>query len=393
MVKLMCAVLSNRKIVPNSKYITLLILVIVNNFTISAQHNIELSFKDKAFERFSLVIHKGNDVDTLYTGHLDISGYSYISVMDTVLPGIGSLVFDNKRQLDFILNKENFRVENSARNINILNIKYINSNENTYFQDYLSGIKTTIDSSLYASKLIHIIDFISRDASIISDISLDWPSVYTSGLWNTVIDKWINNNLSSGDQDCFIKEIIEIVNEIQVADIKSDFINYVLRICEHNQWQYIEYKLVEYFYLHSELLPLKGDILDKMRKIGVLIGDHVPDFIFDNGVHLNGIKSNKILIFFFDTTCDNCQKEVQELIKKYQRKELEDIAIVSVSVDQNIIANDVYNRPFPWKNHKSDICGEIATKFGIFYVPSFLLIEKGILTKRMKKMEEIVLCL
>lgn len=389
----MSVVLNNKKykrIVPNLKYIALLILLVLNNFTISAQYNMVLLLKDKPLERFSLIAHKGSDVDTLYTGRLNISGYAHIVVMDTVLPGIGTLVFDDKQQLDVILNKEDFKIEGLSKNINILDTKYINSKENISLFNYLSGIKAPIDSSLYSSKLISIINSISADSIGISDTSLDWPSVYTSGLWNVVINKWVGNHFNHKDDKLFIKDIIETVDEIRIDKVKLDFINTLLQIFEFNQWLHIEYKLVEHFYLHPEKITPKGKILEKMRRIGILIGDRAPDFIFDNGTHLSDILSNKILIFFFDYTCDNCQKDLQELIMNYQKIKSKDATIVTVSIGQSKITHDVYDQLFPWENHKTDKSGEVATKFGIFFVPSFLLIEQGVLTKRTQDIEELI---
>lgn len=376
----------------------MLLLAIISNLPVSAQYNLDLLFEDESFDTFSLSIYKGANLDTLYIGQLDMNGYAHLSIPDTVLSGVGNLNFNNGQKLSIILNKENFKVEFNDPNINSLFVNYIGSAENTSIKEYFFRDKLDIDSMLYAFKLVKILKFLSMDTTRWDNgylrneaQNLDWKAVYTSGLWIETVNKWVEIYFKLSSYDLFIRDALLSIAEIEENEVKLDLINTFLEICELNGWGDIEAKLVENIYLSQSIVNAQGKILGKMRNIGILPGDYAPDFMFDNGCRLSDISSdNNMLLVFYDSSCDHCQTAIDGLIRNYDSLNLKNINIGSIAIDQDSTSYQSYKKHFPWQNHVQDKLMRIVAKYGVMSVPSFLLIEYGVLTKRTQKCDDII---
>jgi len=153
--------------------------------------------------------------------------------------------------------------------------------------------------------------------------------------------------------------------------------------------QYLEPGKVEWMYPSA-----KDNILKRVNAIEpLLLNKTAPNLIMldtNNVAHsLHAIKARYTLVFFWESTCGHCQKEVPKTLKFYEEfRKVYDLEVFGISGDTSLVKWKEYIRKnnMPWINvngHLS-LSGNYHTLYDIHSTPVMFLLDenKKILSKR-----------
>lgn len=377
-------------------------LFLVYNFSTWAQ-DITISFEKFPSKKYTLVGYRGTKTDTLIKGHLDKQGNAKLQLPTSVkkYQGVASLVIDDDAKMDMILNNENFSVASIYGYPDTRTSQFSGSEENQFFKNYLLGDEVISNPNLYATQLKKEMDYLNRilvaanaSDSEIEKLRLDFLStnmsvLYHSPFWKKMLTYWVamyNNKIK--DDDKLVQDAFIMIKTIPQEEISDEFANNLIDICEQYGWEYIKNQFVMYIYNTATIKNPTRHLAILLKSKGVQIGETPPDFLIDKKTKLSSIFNDRVLLFFYDSTCYKCSNEIKELKTNSEKLIEKNIKIVSISLDATKKELEENSKDFPWKYKLNDPDNRLFNPYGVIMTPTYFVIEKGKITGRYAQLED-----
>lgn len=385
------------------KQILLSICIVLSSFA-SAQ-DIKVSFPLYANKEYSFALNKGINRDIVQQGTLSASGSATLTVpaKDKDYAGMGSLIIDGSSVFNFIVNHENFEVEQG------LDLKYAfkDSRENEYLYSIIQDKAVPQpDSTLYASHFVEFLRYMQRlnkvgqgmsdlrekvDVKLYALNQLDMEQLYTSSVWYNVVDGLMR--LDPG-QKAFGENMVKILKRIKSLEVFEHLTENLITITDQYGWDDAFNIIIPYVEESGRIKVPQGNIYVAFALAKIRPGTIAPPIhglkkaISDSG-------AKKTLLVFYQPDCENCHIEMQELIKSYPELEKQGVRVVSISSDEDKESFEKDKKLYPWPD-ADKLCdlqgfaGENFKNYAIMGTPTFYLIDgKGIVIKRYALLSDI----
>lgn len=260
-------------------------------------------------------------------------------------------------------------------------------------------------SSLYASSLLQIIDFSNELIAAVetgnsTDMEylrgflqnrMNWTVLYTSGdFWKLTLQYFFalsaGQNLPQPEKEHVFANTFMPVLQQQEEPVRSALFLDLITNCERFGFDFVKDTLVSFIAANN--IPIQTNS-EKMRQLlvsaNVRPGKKAPDIegitMLDN--------QQPILLVFYESGCDNCIKELEEVVKYYSVLQNKGMRVITVSADVDDEIFRYFSESMPWNDKLCDFAGFNGTNFmryGIIGTPVFYLINKdGIIINRSAK--------
>ncbi len=417
-----------------------------------AAREIHVSLPYHAESSYILTAPRGIHTDTLTTGTLDNKGNATIILPDVYAnySGMSSLRLENGIQLELILNNENFLVTCLEETPYIENVIFTDSPENTFISEFyqkqrsyqtklnlLNNLITQYSNDdpflfelekeaykiiredsllqvriekppLYAARFLELNELTrnlydypeldTEEQTYIKDYTihnLNYTEIYNSSLWRFILTAWANTyeGRSLEIQDEFVQDALTVFMSIDDFTVQSEYANDIISLCEAKGWDDAKVKIAYGIY-QSGLLPNPtGSIGRLIRNMGLFSQQKAPDIDLGQGIMMSSLNSPRYLILFYESGCENCDRQVQLL--KYNQKLIEDqgYTIVSVSADYEEDIDRGTRDYIGWKYKLCDYQGYEGINFenyGILGTPTLFILDNELnILGRYTKLEQI----
>ncbi|MDR1091221.1 MAG: redoxin domain-containing protein [Prevotella sp.] len=255
------------------------------------------------------------------------------------------------------------------------------------------------ESGLYASGLLDIMDYINGMATAIEvrdtlssgqmkayfHRQMDWKTLYTSGrLWQLVNIYYAR---LFEKETLYAEDIMPLFGQLQ-EPMRSAFLETAYETCEKLGWDTAKDLIVSYIYEHKIALDAQNSNLKRIlsfEKTGR--GKPAPPI---KGL-ADGNSGGITLVLFYESGCDHCVVQLEELKKHYALLHNSGVRVVSVSADIDERVYKYHSHSFPWNDKICDykgFSGENFINYAIFGTPTILVIGNGIITGRYSNLSE-----
>ena len=264
------------------------------------------------------------------------------------------------------------------------------------YNNFQKNIKANSDN---ISKYIQIININSGIAPVLTenpkDITkstyqyitdeLDWKILYTSGLWNGIVNTWLGIHLREiKNPDRFAKDFQKATDRIKSPAIYTALLETIAKtLAMQGQDEYIA-AISPLIKTSGKISNYKGYLASYAK--GVL-GSLASDIIIPKENAGNKSKAIKIsdkafqqtLLFFYQSVdCITCDQQLKELTTNYQKLANQGIRVITLSADKEKEVFTNKAKTFPWKDAYCDYKGKEGKNFknyGVTGVPSIILID------------------
>ncbi|WP_407534279.1 peroxiredoxin family protein [Elizabethkingia miricola] len=219
---------------------------------------------------------------------------------------------------------------------------------------------------------------------------LDWPTLYTSGHWSTVINTWlsIHTQLIKKPEQ-FAEDFRKISNKITSPVIYTNLAKTMAHyLSQQGQDEYIG--AIAPIIKESGKVSQYDDELSAYTK--ATVGSKAPDLIIPQQETNNKKQSNKtqilkiadktyqqtLLFFYQSTDCKTCDLQLQELSSNYQMLTAKGVRVITISADKEKALYTSKSKAFPWKDAFCDYKGEKGENFknySVTGVPTLILVD------------------
>lgn len=312
-------------------------------------------------------ITKGNKISQI--DYLDPMNKLFFEIQDQqkkkeqILPALYQIQNYYKETSDF-----GKALKNEVEYLN-QNIIY-NTSENDfikyYFDNYSKFLSESADKK--APNNDNIIDFLNTSNNFLETSSLLKP-ILISFLGNTTkndiakdVDKLLTKvNIETPRGQTILSELIEIFDVYSITDLKDKYLEEAKNLkCTIN-----------------ERLSTTINI-NKNTEIGAVI----PNSKFLKATNttaktLHDVKANKKILVFWSSTCSHCEKEIPEILTKYNTLKSNNIEIIGLSLDSDSNSYEEKVKLLPWIND-SEIRGWYSSyvdKYNIHATPTFYVLD------------------
>jgi peroxiredoxin len=407
-----------------------------------AAQSVQVHFPHFAGRNYVFYIHQGTQTDTLQTGAIDADGHLLLSLPEDKKDYRGVAVWSlgNKESLSFLLAGEDFSIKCTEPLPSEANISYQQSPENdrliafsrqqgdlfqkidliyrgkelykdnkklsSVFDQELKELGKTFEhfqqelnkSDTYASHYLQLRNFLNgmgsrlfapdedskRQDDLIRFVNedLNMDALFTSGYWNAIIS--ITFDLFPDHKD-FAGAMINNLKRTRSPQVFDALAHDLVMICEQFGWPEAEDMIVYYLMESKRITQPRGMLhtLFEMNKVK-------PG---DKAFPITGIDdlSNTLLIFY-DSGCDNCNVQINELKQRYTELQERGLRIVSIAADTQQAVFEAYSNRFLWQDRLCDyqgFNGENFRNYGVVATPSMFLIDgDGIVTGKYARLED-----
>lgn len=370
------------------KKILLFNLVFLLSLGINAQ-KITVTLPNEANKDYTFMLNKGIDQDVIQKGKLSFSGNAVIEIpeKDKGYVGMGTLRVTGGPSLNIIVTKNDFSVEQGADK----KCKFTDSPDNDYLysimQDKLMPPK---DTTLYAYHFVNMIRYMQQlenakqsfnlnnkaNARIYALNDLDMERLYTSSIWHNVIDGLVRLN---SDQQAMAEDMVRILKRIKSQEVFEHLAENLVTITGQFGWDDAFDIIVPYIQESGRIEVPRGEMFTAFALAKVRKGMTAPE-IKGLTPSLKESGASQTLLVFYQPDCDNCHKELEELIKNYPKLNQMGVRIVSISSDHLKEAFEKDKKWFPWPD-SDKLCdfegfaGANFINYGIMATPMFFLID------------------
>ncbi len=272
---------------------------------------------------------------------------------------------------------------------------------------------TLKNSKLYAARYLELRRFLSGkaaplvvnpDSVLWSDTrqylrdSLDLSSLYTSGQWfdviNACLELYANGSRYHNE---FGGDMIHILKRIDSQEVFEVFASNLLTMCEQFNWPEAENQIVSYLSTSDRAVQLRGNLQKVISMAQVKAGNPAPSIAGFNVIsekmkHLPVPKG--YLVVFYESGCHNCDVQLGEIKKQYEKIQTQGLRVVSISADNDQHVFDFHSKDYPWPDKLCDYNGfegENFKNYGVIGTPTiFMIDEKGIIQGRYARLEDAV---
>ncbi|MDR1090778.1 MAG: redoxin domain-containing protein [Prevotella sp.] len=255
------------------------------------------------------------------------------------------------------------------------------------------------ESGLYASGLLDIMEYVNDIGTAIDvgdTVSLgrmkayfhrqmDWKTLYTSGrLWQLVNIYYAR---LYGKEALYAENIMPLFGQLP-EPMRSAFLETAFETCEKSGWDTAKDSIVSYIYEHKITLDAQNSNLRRILSSGKTgRGKPAPPI---KGL-ADGNSGGITLVLFYESGCDHCVVQLEELKKHYAMLHNSGVRVVSVSADMDERVYEYHSRSFPWNNKICDykgFSGENFINYAIIGTPTILVIGNGIIAGRYSNLSE-----
>jgi peroxiredoxin len=337
---------------------------------------------------YVFVLSKGLERDTIQKGTLGFAGNAVINIPSEYenYKGMGFLqVKDNTIPVSMIVAGEDFSVEMAGKTP-----KFTGSKENTYLYGILEKKELVKDTSLYANRFIDIMQYVQRQSKALSqggDLTekaelrqyaqnkLDMECLYTSSLWYFVIDNMVK---LSESQEALGKDIVKILSRTHSQEVFEALSGDIVTITEQFGLDDAFDIIVPYIQASERIKTPKGKMFDAFTMAKIRKGMQAPA--------IQGYKKqtdiafpDKTVVIFYDPDCHNCEVQLEQLIKDYEKLKMRNIQVISISSSMETDEHSKDFNRFPWTNKLCDYKGFAGNNFknyGVLGTPTIFLLDK-----------------
>ncbi|MBD8389782.1 peroxiredoxin [Dysgonomonas sp. BGC7] len=371
------------------RYIILSVCLVAT--VVAKTQTIKVKLPAEANKDYVLILNKGIKQDTIVKGHLSFLGEAVLNIpkKDAGYIGMGTLLINEGAHVNFIINNENFEVEQGDDK----KYQFTHSRENEYLYSIMqNGAHPTDDTSLYAPHFVGFIRYMqalnrvsTNNVSLMEKANvrsyaldqLDMDRLYTSSIWYNVIDGIVR---LGPDQESFGSNMVQIMKRIKSQEVFEHLADNLVTITEQYGWDDAFDIIVPYIQESGRIEFPQGKMYSAFSMAKVKKGTYAP--IIDGlKTPLKGAKANKTLLVFYQPDCENCHIQLEKLIKNYSKLNQMGVRVVSLSSDheKEMFEKDVKRFPWAEEDKLCDYKGFAGVNFinyGIMSTPTFFLLDK-----------------
>jgi len=358
-------------------------------FSLAANaQKINILIPDNANKEYAFILNKGILADTIQKGHFSFAGDITINIpaRNKDYLGMGSLLVKDGPTMNFIIDKNNFKIEQGADK----KLKFENSAENKYLYSIMQdGITPQADTTLYAYKFVNLIRYMqqlngARQSMNLGERAgvrnyalekLDMEMLYTSSLWYHVIDGIVNFD---ADQQTKGEDMVKILKRIKSQEVFEHLADNLIVITGQFGWDDAFDIIIPYVEESGRIKVPQGKMFDAFAMAKVRRGLPAPDIV---GLtpSMKDSAAKATLLIFYQSSCENCHIQLEKLIKIYPELNQKGIRVVSISADYEKASFEYDKDHYPWADKLCDFEGFTGKNFmnyGILGTPTFFLIDK-----------------
>lgn len=368
----------------------LFVLILTIPVIISAQR-VNVLIPKEANKRYSFVLNKGINQDTIQTGVLSFSGNTVIEIPEKERGyiGMGSLQIENNAPINMIISNETFDIKQDID----LKFSFNNSKENTYLYSVMQDSTTPPeDTTLYASHFVNLIRFMQQlnkantqgvglqegaNIRLYSLEKLDIDNLYTSGIWYYIIDGIVR---LSPNQEMLGNDMVHLLKRTNSQEAFEHLANNLITITEQYGWDDAFDIIVPYIIESDRIKVPQGKMFSAFSLAKIKKGASAPQ-IEGLKQSLKSSKAPKTLLVFYQPDCKNCHIQMERLVQDYPVLKQKGIRIISISSETIESSNKEDIKQYPWTD-EDKLCdlkgfaGRNFINYGIMSTPTFFLLDK-----------------
>jgi hypothetical protein len=414
---------------------------------VSHAQTIKLDFPKFADKKYVYLLMQGDKKDTIAKGILDKEGKTMLTIPKEYkdYKGMSQWMLIDGGGLDMIVNQENFSVGSPEEQPYEENITYKESKENSYlieqfveqerlmqksgllrmiFQlykpeekayDFIKNemnsqeallkqlVAETAKSPLYAARFREIADYAggtvpkvyhseedkAKDYVQFAADKVNMDLLYTSGHWSSLLNGWMQMEIS------FVKDDSKLLSDSKKMLYRTKTVKVYTDLAE---------KMVALYTKHGKDLLLK-ELALVIKEQGRLenpswilkrmangqIGEMAPKIVgLEKPIEL--VKDQNTLLFFYQSGCGNCDKEIKALKLNYSELQKNKTRVISIAADSDEEIHKYGIASFPWEDRlwdKKMFEGDNFINYGIIGTPTYILIDgEGKISGRYAELEQ-----
>lgn len=219
------------------------------------------------------------------------------------------------------------------------------------------------------------------------ELSMD--ALYTTGLWNSVITQMLDLYEDKKELgELMVKKLEGTKNEKAFMQLANDLIS----IVEKQSWEDAEAVIVDYLKSSGRVPNPQGMVYVAFERSKARPGKQAPVLECMNNAQFTNKQGT--IVVFYETDCDNCDREMAELVNHYESLKAKGYEIISVSADLDKEIFQGIADTFPWQHKYCDeegLDGNDFRNYGVIGTPTFYLIDSnGVILKRHSRLQDIV---
>lgn len=402
-----------------------------------AQTSIEVTIKGLSKDSCSIAYHFGDKQYVKGKFYIDAAGSGTFKSTETLKEGIYMLVFPNRSYLEILMHGEDFKISVDASNMK--DCIFEGSKENQLFQSYIAQVSSlgkkrqeiessTSDESIRMKKMgevddemsafrdkfiadnggmlvskivkamadIHIPESIPADKQYIYlrehlfdniDFKDEW--VMRSPILNNKIEYYIEK-LTVQDPDSIIEVVDELVEKVTVNDelFKYTVITLLNKYAQSKTMfaANVYVHIVQQYYLTGRAVWATDQQLEKMKDrelnmrnniLGVQAKDVELHTLSEKNVRMSEIRSEYLVLFFWDPDCDHCLEIGDQLAQFYKKYHSKGVKILGLCTDpeKDKMEEAVIQHSFTWTNG-IPVSKQVIVDYDVYSTPLIYLLDK-----------------
>ncbi|MBF0651965.1 redoxin domain-containing protein [Dysgonomonas sp. GY75] len=260
----------------------------------------------------------------------------------------------------------------------------------------------TASNPLYAARFAQVVDVtrglppvpVSGPDEIAGSLndyvldSLDIDALYTSGHWAGVLEQLMDwYSYKEENRAAFIPAMTRLARRASAEEIYAALCEKVIVFCEKKGWHDQELEFAFFLINDDRIREPEGKVASLYTLLKLRKGSKAP--ALSRGAFPRG----KVLLVFYESGCNACDNELQQLKGNYPLLREKGYEVVSISADkeEQIFRNT--SAAFPWQARYCDFRGFSGTDFtnyGVMGTPTFYVIDgQGMIQGRYVRVEDI----
>jgi len=245
--------------------------------------------------------------------------------------------------------------------------------------NHVGRLQVTSDTAEYARIREHVLQ------------KLDTETLYHSGMWFPIINGMLELYYKESPYyGRFGSDIVSLLQKTQSQEVFLALANDAATICNQYSWNIDEAALSKYLSLSGRVINPQGKLKQMLIIYKLQPGMPAPALA---GASLNR-KGNGTLLMFYETGCNSCDNEINQLIGNYPVLKDKGIEMISISSDNDKTIYENNAKRFPWKNKLCDfkgLQGENFKNYGVMGTPTIYMIDKnGVIQGKYASLAEIL---
>jgi hypothetical protein len=222
---------------------------------------------------------------------------------------------------------------------------------------------------------------------------MDWEALYTAGrFWRYVQEDYLRlfEQIPAASQKEKEIQYVENVSPLfgQLKEpMRSAFLETIYTTCEQIGWETAKNQILSYISGNKIEIDAQSGNLNRALAAGKTTPGKPAPGIKGLPAGQQGIT----IVVFYESGCDNCVTQLEELKKHYAQLRNTGIEVISVSADTDQRVFEYHSKSFPWPGKLCDykgFMGEDYINYGIMATPTLYVIGNGIIIGRYASLAE-----